>query len=398
MRAGRVELVRARQLRGTLRVGGPLVAAILIGTGLLMASRFPANRSLLLAVWGAAGLFTLLIFAGAMRPRRQAAVPLSVAFTIGPLVAIIVTTTEPGALLGVSSAYAMLPVAVPLFLAWTTRLRTTWLLGYVGLVGTLLLLPLFPHLNSGQRIDLISNTSLGALIGWVGGELLERLRIRSINQEVELRRLNRELRVRATTDALTGLGNRRQLDDDLRTLGRLSVDVGRLCAVIMIDFDRFKQLNDALGHADGDEALRRVSTALQDTIRARDRIYRYGGEEFLVIMPGATIGDGVAAAERMRAAVAALQISTGDGRTLTISCGVAHSLLQRERWEAVIAAADSALYEAKATGRDRVCAVRALVGSEPVLLDHDRRRYREDLADRTTGDRGSTALNAGARG
>ena len=228
-----------------------------------------------------------------------------------------------------------------------------------------------------QRVDLASNVLIGSAIGWVGGELLERLRARSLDQEIELRRLNHELRVSATTDALTGLANRRQLEADLLWLS--TARPGRLgtCAFLMLDLDRFKRLNDDLGHAVGDTALRRVSAELRRVIRGSDTIYRYGGEEFLVIMPDSTLGTATAAAERVRTAIAELRIKASTdpaASDLTISCGVALSLVAREHWGTVIAAADSALYQAKASGRNRTCVIPATVGEEAPVMPHDRRR------------------------
>jgi diguanylate cyclase (GGDEF)-like protein len=233
------------------------------------------------------------------------------------------------------------------------------------------------HLDAVQRIDLASNVVIGAIIGWIGGELVERLRERTLGQEIELRRLNRELLVRATTDALTGLSNRRQLDTDLQMLSTPRLRAGPSCAFIMLDLDRFKRLNDELGHAVGDAALRSVSAELRRVVRGRDTIYRYGGEEFLVIMPNASLLAAREAAERIRGAIVDLHIKAGvasDAPSLTISCGVAFSLIAREQWETVLAAADSALYEAKATGRNRVCVMPDPVGEDAPTLSRDRRR------------------------
>ncbi len=185
------------------------------------------------------------------------------------------------------------------------------------------------------------------------------------------------LQIRATTDALTGLANRRQLDTDLQILSTARLGGSGSCSFIMLDLDRFKRLNDDLGHAAGDEALRLVSAELQRVIRRRDTIYRYGGEEFLVVMPDTSLEVAEAAAERIRAAVADLQIRAGvdpAARCLTISGGVAFSLSAREHWEAVLAAADLALYEAKAAGRDCIRVAPAVVHELPANLPRDRRR------------------------
>ncbi len=345
--------------------------------GLVLSARFPDRSVPLLAVWvsGAAAYLALHFISG--RATQRSVVPLTVLLTLGPTAGLLVAATEPVALLAVSAGFTMLPVAVPLFLAWTTVLRTAWLVAYALIVGGLTLVTGLADLDAVQRVDLATNVVVASAIGWVGGELLERLRARSLEQEIELRRLNHELRVSATTDALTGLANRRQLEADLVWLSSPRAGPLGTCAFLMLDLDRFKRLNDHLGHAVGDEALRLVAEALRRVIRRSDTIYRYGGEEFLAIMPDSTLDAATAAAERIRTAIADLHIkaSTEPGAgVLTISCGVALSLVAREHWGTVIAAADSALYEAKASGRNRTCAIRATVGGEAVLMPGDRRR------------------------
>lgn len=373
----RDRLTRISDLRRTLRTGSLLVAIILLVTGFVLAARFPLRALPLFVLWtsGAAVAFALYLAAG--RASRRFVVPLTIAFTLIPTTTLVFTATEPGALLSMASGFTMLPVAVPLFLAWTPRLRTAWLVGYALVLGGLTMVTGFGYLDSGQRIDLATNMVIGSFIGWVGGFLLERLRARTLEQQIELRRLNHELRIRSTTDSLTGLANRRQLENDLRSLSAARATPGTFCAFIMLDLDRFKRLNDEHGHAAGDAALRDVAEALQGILRGRDTIYRYGGEEFLVIIPEATHESATAAAERIRDTIAdvgrRLSRETG-GAPLTVSCGVALSTVGRPHWEPVLAAADSALYEAKATGRDRVSVIRTPVGDEVPRQPRDRRR------------------------
>jgi diguanylate cyclase (GGDEF)-like protein len=376
-RRRRDRATRSRELRRILRIGSGLVTGILFLSGIVLAIRFPDHATPLLAVWGLGGVACIALFFVSGRTTQRSVVLLTVLLTVSPIAGLLVSAMEPRALLAVSAGFTVLPVAVPLFLSWTTRLRTAWLVSYSVLVGGFTIVTGFGHLDAVQRADLASNMAIGSAIGWIGGELLERLRARTLDQEIELRRLNHELRVGATTDALTGLANRRQLEADLLWLS--SARPGRLgtCAFLMLDLDRFKQLNDDLGHAVGDDALRDVSAELRRVIRGSDSIYRYGGEEFLVIMPDATFDTATAAAERIRNAIADLRITasrTAGGTPLTISCGVALSPVAREHWGTVIAAADSALYEAKASGRNRTCVVPATVGDEPALMPEDRRR------------------------
>lgn len=379
-RQRRDRITRTAELRRTLRVGSPVVGIVLLVTGVLLAVRFPDRSVPLLVAWTSAAVGCLGLFLVAPRATERSVAVLTVLLTIFPAVGLLVSAVEPGALFAVSSGFSMLPVAVPLFLAWNTALRTAWLIAYALILGGVTVLTGLGHLDTAQRADLAVGVLVGSFIGWLGGELLERLRARSLDQGIELRRLNHELRIGATTDALTGLANRRQLESDLAFMSRARGGIPTRCAFVMLDLDRFKRLNDDLGHAVGDEALRKVSATLRDVIRGRDTIYRYGGEEFLVILPDSSLEAATTAAERIRMAVAALGIEASAGPfppTLTISCGVALSPVEPDAWEYVIADADSALYEAKATGRNRV----SVMPESP----QDQEQMRQDRRERRAG-------------
>lgn len=159
----------------------------------------------------------------------------------------------------------------------------------------------------------------------------------------------------ATTDALTGLPNRRAFDALIATLrGRRRAGDG--FSLLMADIDRFKSLNDRYGHATGDAVLREVAGALAGGLRAGDTAARYGGEEFAIVLRGATSREAGEIAERLRLAVAGLTpAQLGVEEAVTVSIGVA-TAGQEEEPAAVIARADRALYAAKAGGRDRVAA------------------------------------------
>ncbi len=376
----RDEAARTVELRRALRTGTALVAVILVATGFLLAARYPLRAVPFFVLWTSGGVACAALFVAAGRASPRWILPLTVLFTVIPATLLLGTSVEPRTLLAMASGFTMLPVAVPLFLAWTRRVRTAWLLVYAAVFGGVVLATGLGHLDAVERVDLATNVLIGVFIGWIGAELLERMRERTHAQEIELRRLNRELQIRATTDALTGLANRRQLDTDLQILSTSRLGGAGSCAFIMLDLDRFKRLNDELGHAAGDAALRMVSKELTRVIRQRDTSYRYGGEEFLVIMPDASLDAAAAAAERIRAAIAQLEIQSGAGQAaghLTISGGVAFSLNAREHWEEVLAAADSALYRAKAAGRDQICVAPAVVHEHPATPGRERRRPAE---------------------
>lgn len=163
----------------------------------------------------------------------------------------------------------------------------------------------------------------------------------------------------ASHDALTGLANRRA------ALERLAVERGRIArghgaaTVLMLDLDRFKQVNDHYGHAAGDRVLQAVAEAIEAELRGCDLGARFGGEEFLLILAESSLEDAMRAAERIRRRVAALAIDVGTATlSVTISIGVAR-LRADAAIEDDLARADAALYRAKTDGRDRCVAAPA---------------------------------------
>jgi two-component system, cell cycle response regulator len=193
---------------------------------------------------------------------------------------------------------------------------------------------------------------------WVLEPICENeLRVRARNQ-VRRKRYKDRLQAErgralelAATDPLTGLYNRRYMTRHLR--GLLRATPAPDVSLLMIDVDRFKHLNDALGHAAGDRALQAVSATLRANTRISDTLSRVGGEEFVVVMPGTSASEAIAAAERLRKAVAALdgKFSLGRPEGLTVSIGIARSGQAAEP-ETLLGAADAALYEAKRPGRN----------------------------------------------
>ncbi len=169
-----------------------------------------------------------------------------------------------------------------------------------------------------------------------------------------LKQVEQELRRLATTDTLTGAFNRRYFVEDGARLLAHCRQGGEPVALLLLDIDHFKVVNDSWGHAAGDEALRRVCEACQQRLRPGDLFARWGGEEFILLLPGATQEDALAVAERLRAGVAAVQLEvTRAGFGVTLSVGVAIGRPEDEL-EELTRRADRALYAAKASGRDRV--------------------------------------------
>jgi two-component system chemotaxis response regulator CheY len=175
----------------------------------------------------------------------------------------------------------------------------------------------------------------------------------------ELDRSRAELARLARTDPLTRLANRRSLEDDLRLLHARSERYGRSYCVAMCDVDRFKAFNDTYGHQAGDEALRAVAGRVAKEVRAGDGVYRYGGEELLLVLPEQTLETGLVAVERVRMAVERLAIphAAGPGGVLTLSAGLAaFAPGEATTSERLLERADAALYTAKRSGRNRVAA------------------------------------------
>jgi diguanylate cyclase (GGDEF)-like protein len=167
-----------------------------------------------------------------------------------------------------------------------------------------------------------------------------------------LMRSDVKYRAEAKLDPLTQMLNRNALGHRAAELEHQATVRAEPVAVIVGDVDRFKRINDEYGHAVGDAALRDIADALRNALRAFDLVYRTGGEEFVVLLPGASEGHAVDVAEKLRRAVAGRPCG---GHAVTMSFGVAASEAHGFDYDAVFALADRALYQAKSSGRDRVC-------------------------------------------
>jgi diguanylate cyclase (GGDEF)-like protein len=180
------------------------------------------------------------------------------------------------------------------------------------------------------------------------------LRIKELQDQ--LARANEALLKASQTDGLTGLDNRRHVEQRLGEMFEHATRLNEPLGCVMCDVDHFKSVNDTYGHQAGDAVLRQVADILRDSAREIDRVGRYGGEEFIVLLPAANVDDARAFAERVRRAVEAREF-TYDGGTLrrTLSAGAAawpHPAIRHQ--EALVKAADDALYAAKQNGRNRV--------------------------------------------
>ena len=165
----------------------------------------------------------------------------------------------------------------------------------------------------------------------------------------------REAEARASTDALTGLPNRRYFDEYLGLLAKRRRAEDRV-GVLMVDIDRFKKLNDTFGHAVGDHVLREVARAIAEAVREDDVPARFGGEEFAVLLRNPSQPEAVEVGERVRRAVAALDLRRLGVPGVSVSVGVAVAESPDVTLDVVVDEADQALYRAKRGGRDRVVA------------------------------------------
>ncbi len=219
---------------------------------------------------------------------------------------------------------------------------------------------------------------------------LRRGHLRHPRGEINAGRLNHsnnELRQLSNLDTLTGIANRRWLEAHLAEMAERSLHAGVPLAVMMVDVDHFKGFNDHYGHPEGDRCLKMVAAVARDQVRRKDDLIgRFGGEEFLVILPGTDLLDATKVAERMRHAIAAMNLPharSDVAETVTVSIGVsAGRICDGVSTDELVRAADNALYEAKRLGRNRIHA--STPGYTVVEVEQERvpRRRRISLAAR----------------
>ncbi len=188
----------------------------------------------------------------------------------------------------------------------------------------------------------------------LGMRLTSALRVTDLHHRLAFH--NRMLFEQSRKDPLTSLGNRLRLREDLEVMGGRAERYGHSYAIMLCDVDNFKAYNDRYGHLAGDETLRRISGTISSTLRGGDAAYRYGGEEFLVLLPEQAMESAVAIADRLRHTVEGMEIPHEDNppdNVVTISAGVA-VLSRSGDTDGLLKQADAALYAAKEAGRNRV--------------------------------------------
>ena len=250
------------------------------------------------------------------------------------------------------------------------RIRLAWLLALPGLCaafafgvrGTRALL--WPSRVASEMAS-DSAFNVGSAIGY----MVVVLAFQATLIALVVGRLLAGLRHRSRHDALTGLLNRRAIEEGIEAQIRRSRRSGEVFAVLMLDLDNFKSINDRFGHAIGDQALCHVAALLKAGVRDIDGIARIGGEEFLALMPGAALETARPVAERLREQLASHPLSVDDTSVaVTVSIGVAQWSDHAEDMSRLLVRADTALYRAKQLGRDRVvsaCAATRVVVPVP---------------------------------
>lgn len=254
----------------------------------------------------------------------------------------------------------MLPIPI---LYGTLALSPRHLLGvaaaYLGSYAALLGLL---HETRPDSVDLLRELLWMAALGAVGAQIavlggyMSRLRAALRKRNHELREAVDRIGELARHDELTGLWNRRHLLEALHPELARRARGGSPLAAALLDLDRFKGVNDSLGHNAGDEVLKRVARAVSDRLRDGDVLGRWGGEEFLALLPQTAPKGARASAERMHAAVASLPLDDVEpGLRVSVSIGLAYAK-PGDSAESLVRRADDALYRAKRAGRNRVVA------------------------------------------
>jgi diguanylate cyclase (GGDEF)-like protein/PAS domain S-box-containing protein len=211
----------------------------------------------------------------------------------------------------------------------------------------------FLHHKDGHRVPVMVKVLPLAAEGGTSSGAIEVFSDRSDRSEL-LAELE-DLRKESLVDPLTGLGNRRFADMSLDAALLDQAESGSAFGVLMLDIDRFKRVNDEFGHPIGDRALRMVAWTMANAIRRRDSAARWGGEEFLVIAPGADVAVLAEIAERVRVLVKRSWITLEDGRRLSLTASIGGAISRKgELRDGLVARADARLYACKRAGRDRV--------------------------------------------
>ena len=351
-----------------------IILVVALFGGLSLSAAHPAGASLILGLDGSLAIMAAsgyLLLGHRLRHYPEAAV-----FSIS--VAIVLESAALGiaqsdmAILA-SGYFLLVPPILSQVVTWRTWTHTIWLLVFMIVFAGFILMAPVAGLDPSEKIDIAVLGLISVVVSFCGHVIGYRARVRSFNQLRTIQTLHRSLErqrrqlARALTDLertsrvdpLTRVANRLRLDEDFEEIRARINRTGGSCGLLEADLDRFKSVNDLLGHLAGDAVLRSVAETLQATLRSGDHVYRYGGEEFVAIITGADAAATESTAERLRAAIAALGLAHPDNPPLdvvTISIGwtVIGPADIDETDDALFDRADRAMYAAKTSGRNRV--------------------------------------------
>lgn len=207
------------------------------------------------------------------------------------------------------------------------------------------------------EVSMQPNFEAGRFIGYIGTtrDITEKKEYECQLKKYisELKLTNAKLEQMATVDVLTGAFNRRKFDDDLNSIIRCGKDQDIPFSLIFLDIDHFKMINDRHGHKTGDFVLQSISRLIRENVRSTDRLFRWGGEEFILILPDANLDSAICVAEKIRIIIQDYDFAIGE--RITISLGVGEYKFN-EDIDQIIVRIDNALLKAKTRGRNRVAA------------------------------------------
>jgi len=239
------------------------------------------------------------------------------------------------------------------------RERTTIVFAAIQLCGVVMLIFFSPALHTVNWPSLVTFIVFTAVIGVLYGFSNKRQMAEIEKQRNQLLLDEAKLRALAVRDPLTGLYNRRYMEETFDREIQRAIRKQQQLSVIMADIDGFKNINDTVGHVLGDRALVKVSSFLMKNVRASDVACRFGGDEFCLILPDCSLEEGIRRANALRTGIETLQADEDDGiERFTLSFGVAALPDSGLTRETLLGAADSALYSSKRAGRNRVNGLR----------------------------------------
>ena len=369
----RFRAVERNRLRSTARAGMLIIILVAGVGGSVLSVVHPASPGVILALDAGVALTAALAYwliGGRLRHFPELVVFAVVCLVILACVALGLLVPELAVL---ASGYLLLiPIVVSQVVTWRTWTHSLWLVLYVTAVMGFLVQAPAGYLSQLEKIDVAVLALISIVASFCGHVIGVRVRIRSFQQlrtiqvlhrsierqAGELTRALAELKRTSRVDPLTRIANRMRLDEDFAEVRARINRTGGTFGLVEADLDRFKSINDELGHLAGDDVLAQVAQALQSALRAGDHAYRYGGEEFIAVIAGADATATRATAERLRTAIEALAIPHPDPALRVVTVSVGGTVVGPADIDATDGAlfdrADRAMYAAKTSGRNRV--------------------------------------------